>query len=100
MNLVLFKQQLGLEIVDLQAHTAHAISCEKVNVIISTTVARAIQDRLHTPQGFGIFLSCLRLLPRQRFAPFYGGGRASEFVASFSSIFRSSQFTDGDLVSA
>ena len=69
MDLVLLKQQFRLEIVDLQAHTAHAILSEKVRIIVGATVARAVQDRLHTAQGLGIFLSCLRLLPRQRFTP-------------------------------
>jgi hypothetical protein len=45
---------------------------EKINISIGAPIARAIQDRLHTLQGIVIFLSCLRLLPRQRFAPFMG----------------------------
>ena len=53
---------------------AATISCKKITVIISATVARAIQDRLHTQQGLWIFLSCLRLLPGQRFMPFVGVG--------------------------
>ena len=48
MNFVLFKQQLGLEIVDLKAHATQAISRKKLNVAIGATVARAIQDGLHT----------------------------------------------------
>jgi hypothetical protein len=44
--------------------------------ILRQKLARAIQDRLHKPQGLGIFLRCLRLLPRQRFTPLVGmGGR-------------------------
>ena len=72
MYLVLLKQQFRLEIVDLQAHAANAILSEKVRVIVGTTVARAVQDRLHTAHGLGIFLSCLRLLPRQRLAALVG----------------------------
>ena len=69
MNLVLLKQQFRLEIVDLEAHTAHAVSSEKVRIIVGTAVAGAVQDRLHTAQRLWIFLACLRLLPRQRFTP-------------------------------
>ena len=64
MNLVFFKQQLGFEIVDLQAHTAYAIFCKKFDVVVGTTVAGAVQDCLHSEEGLGIFLSWLRLLPR------------------------------------
>jgi site-specific DNA recombinase len=56
---------------------------EKVNVSIGAPIARAIQDRLHTLQGFVIFLSCLRLLPRQRFAPFMGMGGRRNFLILF-----------------
>ena len=83
MNLMLLEQQLGFEIVELQAHAAQAVFREKVNVSIGAPVARAIQDRLHTLQGFGIFLSCLRLLPRQRFAPFMGMGGCRNFLILF-----------------
>ena len=65
-NFVLFKQQLGLEIVDLKAHATQAVLRKKLSVAIGATVARAIQDGLHTPQGLGIFLSCLWLLPSSR----------------------------------
>src|ERR1700730_9862069 len=83
MNLMLLEQQLRFEIVDLQAHTAQAVFREKVNVSIGTPIARAIQDRLHTLQGFVIFLSCLRLLPRQRFAPFMEMGGRRNFLILF-----------------
>ena len=56
------------------------ISCKKITVIISATVARAIQDRLHTQQGLWIFLSCLRLLPGLRFMPLVGAGGYSNLV--------------------
>src|ERR1700719_3849994 len=69
MNPVLLEKQLGLEIVDLKARAAHAVACEKINVIIGATVAGAVQDRLHASQGLGIFLGRLRLLPWQRLAP-------------------------------
>ena len=53
---------------------ADGASSKKVRIIVGTTVARAVQNCLHTAQGFGIFLSCLRLLPRQCFTPLVGGG--------------------------
>ena len=64
-NLMVFKQEFRLEIIDLQAHATHAILRQKVDVDVSPPIAGAIQDRLHPLQSLGVFFGCLRLLPGQ-----------------------------------
>ncbi len=66
------KQKLGFDIVQLQAHAAQVVFSQEGDVGIGRPVVRAIQDRLHAPQGVGIFLDRLRLSPRQRLAALQG----------------------------
>jgi hypothetical protein len=58
------KQKLGFDVVQLQAHAAQVVFGQEGGVGIGCPVARAIQDRLHAPQGVGIFIDRLRLSPR------------------------------------
>ncbi len=69
MDVVLFKQQLGLEVVDLQAHAAHAVRRHEVHVLVGAPVARAGEDRADALRRIRIFILGFGLLPGKRLAP-------------------------------
>ena len=62
-NPVLFKQQLGFEVVHLQADTPHAVPRQELEVVVGTAITAAFQNRFDTGGGFAIFFDGLRSLP-------------------------------------
>ena len=74
-NAVLFKQQFGLEIADLQADAPHAVPREEVEVGVGPTITGAFENCLDPPGSVRIFFRGLRALPGKRLAPIHGVGR-------------------------
>jgi hypothetical protein len=74
-NAVLFKQQFGLEIVDLQADAPHAGSRQEIEVNVGPAIALAFKNCLDARGRLRVFFQWLWVLPRKRLSPIQWAGR-------------------------
>jgi hypothetical protein len=76
---VLFKQEFGLEVIDLEAYAAYIIAVEKIQILISLPITRAFQDGFDSLLCIRILFNRLWSLLRQWFAAMIGMWRRWNF---------------------